>query len=254
MAESNVTRDALFGGRVTLLQPAHGKGYRTNVDAILLGAFAAGGRRARVAVDLGAGVGAVGLTLLFLDAAERVELVERDAAASELCLRNLKANDFASRGAVHAVDLETSLERSAPRLARAAELVVANPPYVAPARDGRVPGRKDVASRVAARRGDVAPFVRAAAAVLGRRGRACFIYPAHALLELTTLARASGLEPKRLRFVHGKADRPARVALVEFARAKPGGLVVLPPLIEVGPNGKPTPELAALLDPKSAPS
>ncbi len=76
MTEGNVTRDALFGGRLTLFQPARGAGYRTNVDAILLAAFAAADRKVRLAVDLGAGVGAVGLTLFFLRAAERVVFVE----------------------------------------------------------------------------------------------------------------------------------------------------------------------------------
>ena len=138
-------------------------------------------------------------------------------------------------------------EATAPDIARTANLVVANPPYVAPERDGGTRLRRPVPGRIASRRGALAPFVRAAAAALGGRGRACFVYPAHALLELMTLARASGLEAKRLRFVHGKGDRPARVALVELASAKPGGLVVLPPLVEVRDNGKPTAELASLL-------
>ena len=257
--EGKVTKDALFGGRVTLIQPAKGAGYRTNVDAILLAAFAAEKRRkVRFAVDLGAGVGAVGLTLFFLGAAERIAFVEKDSVVADLCRRNLKANAWTARGAVHVADLERPLDGAAPELARSAMLVVANPPFVAPARDGRTrdagaahgsPGSRSTpsAGRAAGRRGHLAPFVRAAAAALGQRGRACFVYPAHALLELTTLARQVGLEPKRLRFVHGRSDRPARVALVEFARAKPGGLAVMPPLVEVGEDGKPTRELAALL-------
>jgi tRNA1Val (adenine37-N6)-methyltransferase len=270
--EGKVTKDALFGGRVTLIQPAKGAGYRTNVDAILLAAFAAEKRRkVRFAIDLGAGVGAVGLTLFFLGAAERIAFVDKDPAVADLCRRNLKANGWTARGAVHVVDLEAPIDVAAPELARSAMLVVANPPYVAPARDGRAwdagpshgvrgsksnpsaggepdrPLTRPSAGRAAGRRGPLAPFVRAAAAVLGQRGRACFVYPAHALLELTTLARQVGFEPKRVRFVHGRSDRPARVALVEFARAKPGGLAVMPPLVEVGENGKPTAELTALL-------
>src|SRR5262245_55763877 len=62
-----VTQDALFDGALTLFQPA--RGYRVNIDALLLAAFAARGRRARRAIDLGAGVGAVGLSLLYLRAA-----------------------------------------------------------------------------------------------------------------------------------------------------------------------------------------
>jgi tRNA1Val (adenine37-N6)-methyltransferase len=243
--EAKVTKDALFEGRLTVWQPAHGTGYRTNVDAILLATFAAAGK-ARTAVDLGAGVGAVGLTLLSSDAAGRVTFVEKDAAVADLCRRNLKANHFEDRGDVRVVDLEEPLETTAPDVLHAAQLVVANPPYVTPARDGRRSERTS-SGRMAGRRGSLAPFVRAAAAALGRRGRACFVYPAHALLELTTLARQAGLEPKRARFVHGKADRPARVVLVELAHGKPGGLVVLPALVEVDGDGKPTKELEALL-------
>src|SRR5262249_14264343 len=68
VTDDKVTKDALFRGRLTLWQPAKGAGYRANVDAILLAAFAGAGK-VRAAVDLGAGAGAVGLTLLFLGAA-----------------------------------------------------------------------------------------------------------------------------------------------------------------------------------------
>ena len=40
------------------------------------------------------------------------------------------------------------------------------------------------------------------------------------------------LVPKRLRLVHARTSEPARLALVELRPAKPGGLVVEPPLIE----------------------
>src|SRR5690242_8238719 len=91
-----VDEDALFHGKVTLHQPAKGFGYRANVDALLLAAFAAKiGRPASLAVDLGAGVGAVGLSLLYFGAAQRVAFLERDGTAAELCRRNLAANGWA---------------------------------------------------------------------------------------------------------------------------------------------------------------
>jgi len=60
------------------------------------------------------------------------------------------------------------------------------------------------------------------------------------------------LIPKRLRFVHADASTPARVALIELRRAKPGGLVVLPPLFEWAEKGIRTPEVALILAGKSA--
>lgn len=237
------TDDAIFGGAVVLSQPARGHGYRANVDAILLAAFATRGRPARLAVDLGAGVGAVALALDHLGGARNVVLVERSAALASLAARNVAQNGLGARGRVVEADLAGGLARVASELVRAADLVVANPPYVTTARDERERG---LAERWHARHGELAPFVRAAADALGARGRACFVYPAHALLDLFALARRAGLEPKRVRMVHGSADRPARVALVETTRGKPGGLCVEPALVEMV-GGVRSAELSSLL-------
>ena len=77
------------------------------------------------------------------------------------------------------------------------------------------------------------PFLQAAAALLARKtGRALFSYPAPQLAELLGRAEQVGLVAKRLRLVHAREDKPARLALVELRAARPGGLVVEPPLIE----------------------
>jgi tRNA1Val (adenine37-N6)-methyltransferase len=247
VSERAVTEDALFEGRIRFFQPASGNGYRVNVDALLLGAFAArGDRMARRAVDLGAGAGAVGLTLLYLGIAGTVDFIERDPFVAELCQKNLAANSLERCGTVHVGDVERPLTSIAAHLAHCAGLVVANPPYVPHARDARIDTRGPL-GRHQARHGELSPFVRAAAAALGRRGRACFVYPAHALLELMIEARRFGLEPKRLRFVHGRADRPARVVLLELAFGKPGGLITEPPFIETDVEGQRSAELARLL-------
>jgi tRNA1Val (adenine37-N6)-methyltransferase len=245
---SRVSEDALFGGRIKLFQPAPGYGYRANVDALLLAAFASQARRGvRRAVDLGSGVGAVGLSLFHLGVAEQITFIERDAVLAALCQQNLAANRLEARSAVVVGDLERPLRTIAHDALHAAGLVVANPPYVARERDGRPAPSARAEARQRTRHGDLAPFLRGAADALGRRGRACFVYPAHALLDLMVKSRGVGLEPKRLRFVHGKADRPARIVLIELAFGKPGGLVVETPLIETGDEGRPAEEVARLL-------
>jgi tRNA1Val (adenine37-N6)-methyltransferase len=225
---TGATHDALFGGRVVLRQPARGEGYRTNIDALLLGAFASQGRRANVAFDLGAGAGAVGLSLLHWDAAERVVFVDVDGVASDASRTNLEANGWASRGQVVCADV-----RDLPEPSSAADLVVCNPPYVAPGR-GRLPSRPEIAR---ARSGDLAHFARAARRVLGRRARACFVYPSHELGALWSTLSEAGLVPKRLRAVHTDERTAARVVLIEAHPGKPGGLVISPPLFERDSKG-----------------
>jgi tRNA1Val (adenine37-N6)-methyltransferase len=209
------------------VQPARGAGYRVNVDALLLADFARGRRRARVAFDLGAGVGGVSLALLFADAVDRAVLVEIDSAAAALAERNVVANGWNERAEVVCADV-----RDAARDRRGeADLVVCNPPYTEPGR-----GRAPAPSRALARCGSLGVFVEAARAIAGRRARVCFVYPANEALTLFESLRAVGLEPKRARYVHSDAKTPARVVLVEARPAKRGGLVVEGPVVERAPH------------------
>jgi tRNA1Val (adenine37-N6)-methyltransferase len=240
-ADHELTSDTLFCGALRLTQPA--RGYRINIDSLLLADFAAGSpgaaRRARRLVDLGAGVGALALALDHLAGIGEAVLVERDPALAELARHNLAAAGLAAR--IVTADLAARLPRG---LAAGADLVVANPPFFEPraGRESADPARRR------ARFGGLAPFLTAAAKLLsGPRGRACFCYPACSLPELLAQAAAARLVPKRLRLVHAAEQSPARLALIELRRARPGGLVILPPLLEWSSPGVRSPELGALI-------
>lgn len=199
---------------LALEQPPKGH-YRTNQDAALLADFA-GPARGTV-YDLGAGVGAVGLLVALASPGTHVVLVERDEALSAIARRNVAASGLAARVEVVTSDVgNLGRERHG-----TATLVVCNPPYVP---EGR--GRAPASARRDARMGDVLPFVAAARALLGARGRACFVYPPTNLVDLLLALRACGLEPKALRFVHPRAGAPARLVLIEARPGKCGGLEV----------------------------
>jgi tRNA1Val (adenine37-N6)-methyltransferase len=234
---SGLTHDTLFDGAIELLQPE--TGYRANIDALLLGAFASA-RPARHVVDLGCGVGTVALALAHFGAAERATLVDRDPRLLELAQRNTRTAGLASR----------VLERDlcAQPISRAdvgsADLIVANPPFFAEA-TGRP--RRHLDDR-RARSGALAPFLRAGAALLdGPRSRFCIAYPARSLQDLLENATTLGLVAKRLRLVHARVDRPARLALLELRRARRGGLLVEPPLVEWTAPGIKSSEIESLI-------
>jgi tRNA1Val (adenine37-N6)-methyltransferase len=222
LAPPEFTTDTLLEGRVTIKQPR--RGYRVNVDSLLLADFATVGRSAALAVDLGAGVGALSLVLLATGGARSVALVEADPDLVAVSRENLAR--AGARGTVHACEL--ARQRLPAELLQHAELVVCNPPFFPSARG--TPARESARH---ARSGELEPFIRAARALLsGPRARAAFCYPAAQLGALLSSAESAKLVPKRLRFVHARMANPARLALVELRLAKPGGLVVLPPLVE----------------------
>lgn len=236
MAEVTTTANALFDGQLVLLQPA--RGYRFNVDSVLLAAFARRRLPARTVYDLGAGVGAVGLSLWHLGGARQVVFVEKDATVAKLARENARANGLLDAGILAGDALMAAHEHRG-----RADMVVCNPPYF-PEGSGRL--AKD-AARAKSRAGKVDTFVTAARLLLGRRGRAYFIYPPQELVTLLARFREAGLEPKRMRMVHASRSRPARVALLEVVPAKPGGLIVEPPLVEWDAPREPSPEMRALL-------
>ena len=130
------TTDTLLHGRLALAQPAHG--FRVNLDAVLLAAFAATARPPRpvrrghppfpAAVDLGAGTGAVGLLLRHAGLVGRCLLVEAEPDLAALARANARANDLAATVPVWEGDLRLALPHD--WLGRC-HLVVANPPYLA---------------------------------------------------------------------------------------------------------------------------
>ncbi len=230
---------ALLGGRLSLAQPA--SGYRVNVDAFWLAAFAAaGGRPARHVVDLGAGIGTVGLTLL-LAGATHATLVEPDPELAALATEN--AGAFAARATVVDHDVRAPAPKA---LLGVADLVVCNPPY-------GVTGRSRPAAlrHARARQGEpglLSAFARTTRAVLGPGGRACFVYPPSELSTLLAALDSTGLPVKRLRLVHPLPGRAASVALVEVKPARPGGTRVEPPFVAMTEPGRWSDEAHAILE------
>ena len=123
-----LTEDSLLGGRLRFQQPR--TGYRVNIDSVLLAAFASRGRRAALAVDLGAGVGLVGLLLSHFQAARELCLVEREASLAQVALDNLQLAGAPGRVLTADVaDLPKLHE-----LRQCSELVACNPPFFVHAR------------------------------------------------------------------------------------------------------------------------
>src|SRR5258708_23095616 len=85
-----LTEDRWLGGRLMLLQPK--RGHRVGTDAALL--FAAAATLEGRIVDVGAGVGAVGLALAQRNPLAFVDLVEIDPELARLAESNAARNEL----------------------------------------------------------------------------------------------------------------------------------------------------------------
>jgi tRNA1Val (adenine37-N6)-methyltransferase len=235
------TVDTLLGGRVTLLQPAHG--FRASLDPILLASFVAPpfGRF----LDIGCGTGAVSFVLLARDPAATGVGVELQAPLAALATEARARNDWIDR-----LDVRTGDVRALARELGAArfDLVITNPPF-RPVGDGNVSPHEARALSNHEVTLTLAEWVDVAARNVRPGGRVAVIFPADRALELGAALRAHDLSPARLRFVHPRADRPAGRVLVEAVRAGRAPVVVEPPLVVhgEGEGERFTPEVSRML-------
>jgi tRNA1(Val) A37 N6-methylase TrmN6 len=121
-----LTEDRWLGGRLLLVQTK--RGHRVGTDAALLVAAAGDARQGRI-VDVGAGVGAVGLALAERNPLASVDLVEIDPELATLAQGNAERNGLQSRTRVFRLDALNPKERREAGLAESASCLVTNPPF-----------------------------------------------------------------------------------------------------------------------------
>lgn len=232
------TDDALFAGALTLRQPA--RGHRIGTDAVLLAAACPPG--ATVACDLGCGVGAVGLRIAQRGGGVQVRLIDNDPAILALAAHNVAVNRLTNVDIVAADAFARSFPPEGPLRRARADVALTNPPFLDGASSRASPNAKRAAAHVLA--GDLDGWIKAASKLLAPRGDLVVIHRADALpcLMAAMERRFGGLV---LRFVHPRAESPAHRVLVKGTLGSRAPLVVLPPLVLHGADGRFTPQVEA---------
>lgn len=208
--------ETLPGGTVVCTGAQH----KIGTDALLLARFCEP-KRGWSACDLGAGSGAVLLSLLDAGLAGRAVGVEQDAAGAAMLAEAARLNGFANLSAVQG-DLRRYTSPTP------FDLVVCNPPYfgqgMPPPEAGRAAARHEITCTLP----DVC---RTAARILKDRGRLCLCYPAAKLAPLVVALQAEGLAPKRMQLARKAHSAPPWLVLMDARKAGGVGLSILPDII-----------------------
>jgi tRNA1(Val) A37 N6-methylase TrmN6 len=221
-----LTRDAFFGGRLVLFQPA--KGHRAGTDAVLLAAAVPPGFSGLV-YDAGAGVGTAGLGAAGSCPGAQVGLIENDLLSAEIAAQNILLNDLGERVTLYTCDLLDRAGRQAAGVLGGADLVITNPPFHEP---GTVRESPDVRRRAAhvGGEGGLEAWISACLTLLGPKGTLIAIHTAEALpLLLKSLDR--GVGAITILPIHTKAGAPAKRVLVRAIRGSRAPLTIAPGLV-----------------------
>ncbi len=200
-------------------------GYRYSIDSFLLASFVTLRKRDTV-IDLGSGVGVIGMLLCarYPDCSVwGIEIQERLFRFAE---RNRRENrlDERMRNVLGDYRRGDDLPSGVPF-----DSAVSNPPY-RPVGTGRL--NRD-AERTVARHetaGGLSDVVIAARSAVKSGGSLFLVYPAWRTADLMASLRSGDFEPKRARFVHAREGEDAQTVMIEARRGGGTELTVLPPL------------------------
>jgi tRNA1(Val) A37 N6-methylase TrmN6 len=239
-AAEGLTEDRWLGGRLTLVQPK--RGHRVGTDATLL--VAAAGALEGGIVDVGAGVGAVGLALAERNPLASVDLVELDPELAALAESNAKRNGLETRARALRLDALSSRERREAGLTESAACVVTNPPFFDAHAVRASPDEGRARAHVLPRAG-LAGWIQASLAMLAADGRFVMIHRPEAL-SVILAAFGSRLGAVALMSVHPTIGASARRLLLSGVKGSKAPLRIAPALVLHETDGRLTAEADAI--------
>jgi len=232
------TLDEISGLGLVLRQKR--AGHRVGLDAVLLAAAARAGPPPTRIVDVGAGVGAVGLALARRFAAAEVDLVEIDAETAALARDNAERNGAPARVIVADV-LRAAERREAGLVDGAADLVVTNPPFLLAGAARVSPDPARARAHALAGEDGLGLWLRASLALLAPGGRFAMIHRADALPAIfAALERRLG--DVAARPIYPRAGEDAIRVLVTGVKGSRAPARLAPPLTLHEADGRATAE------------
>lgn len=239
-----VSDDAFLGGALRILQPT--AGYRAGLDGVLLAAAVEAAPGEQV-LDVGSGVGVVGLAVARRLPDIRVAMIERNPMLAGLARRNIERNGLADRVQVFEADVCHPLEQS-PNLGPAAEAfhyVLANPPHLVEGH-GTASDNPLKAAANAMPAGALDRWVRFMAAMARPGGTAILIHRAEALPQV--LAALEGRFGGAVVLpIHPRDGEPASRVLVRAVKGSRAPLELRPGLVLHNADHSFRPQIEAIL-------
>ena len=225
--EADFTLDALYDGALMLYQPK--KGFRVNLDTVLLAAAA--DRNAKNTIEIGAGAGGVSLALAQQCPDMMVTAIELDPMMAGLLARNIIKNNLSDQvDAVMAdglMDAPSWASSGASSGAGQHDQVVMNPPY----HDAASTPSQNAQKSMAKAAHDLTPWIDAGRKALKSKGRLVMISRGDRVDQIIS-ALTPNFGEITLRPVFARPDdAPAKRVLISARLGVRGGAEILPSII-----------------------
>ncbi len=202
-------------------------GFRFSTDSLLISSFVSVPFKARI-LDLGTGSGVIPLGIILRNLEKQITITGMDVNPEMVSAAQANVDRLGFSEEISIVRANVCQPDFAP--SGSYDLVVSNPPYRSEGRGRSCPDESKNKARFEVEC-DLDAFAATASRMVRNRGRVCFVFLAERLAELISSFTRNKLEPKRMRFIHGRLSSPSKVVMIEAVKNGKPGLVLEPPVI-----------------------
>lgn len=202
------------------------KGYRYNIDSMLLSRFAQF-HEGETVCDLGSGVGLLAILALIRGKAEKAWALEVQEELIQYIHQN--SEKYSLQNKLEIIQANWKEVKSHLKAA-SIDLVMSNPPY-RKLQSGKAPKQSVKAIAKHEIEGSMSDLIKAARYLMKRKGRFVVIYPCLRLEDFITALAQQKLKLQRLQFIHPFSNRSATHFMAEAVPSVAGEIVLEAPLI-----------------------
>ena len=188
--------------------------FRFGMDSVLLSDFAKDIKNGSRIMDLCAGNAAISLLLSAKTTNTKITCIEIQEKIANLAQRSIILNSLESRIFIQCMDLKF-LDKTYPHASF--DSIVCNPPYkklstgIINSLDSKTIARHEIFC-------NLEDIIKMSSYLLKNNGNLYMVHRPERLVDIIELLRKYKLEPKKLRFIQPKIDKPANLLLVKATK------------------------------------
>jgi tRNA1(Val) A37 N6-methylase TrmN6 len=214
-----------------------------SLDAVLLAKFVYVPIQKGNLLDLCSGNGVIPL-FLSLRTKGTIIGVEIQERLYDMAIRSIEFNGLSER--IHMV--HGDIKNMPNQLGHGKfDVVTCNPPYFVTPSKGEINENEHLAIARHEILCTLEDAIKASSQLVRQGGKVAFVHRSGRLIDIISLMRSYGLEPKRVQFVYPKLGKEANTLLIEAIKGGKPDLKILPPLIVYQDDNEYTPEMKVIL-------
>lgn len=219
-------------------------GFCFGMDSVLI-ANAVKSKRNEIIVDLGTGTGIIPIIIAAKNEINKIYGIEIQKEVSDMAKRSIRMNSLEDKIEIINVDLkylENYLEINDIKLKNKTDIVVSNPPYMSVEE-----GLQNLSERKRISRHEIKCSIedicKISKKLLKQKGKLYLVHRPSRLVDIVENLRKYKLEPKEIRFIYPKINKPANLIIVKAIKGAKPELKMKEPLIIYGEDGEYTDEI-----------